>query len=297
MADGPSSGAPRKIVVGFDGTDEARDALCFAGRLARLEHDEILVAAAGLFEPQMSTEAEERDSKLSRRALFDKALEELGGRRFEPRIVEGLPVAPGLIALAEEEEADLLVVGTTHRGRIGRVLPGSVGAQLLHGATCPVAIVPRGFRDTQAEVRGTIGVAYDGSHEADLALSEAERLARLLEARMHLITVVPRVDALDLPEGARQAELVASRERWTEALDRGLGRVGAAGAEGELLDGDPGPVLARASAQHDLLVLGSRGRGPLRRTLLGSVSEHVSSNAECPIVVVPRGAEPGPRRD
>jgi nucleotide-binding universal stress UspA family protein len=57
--------------------------------------------------------------------------------------------------------------------------------------------------------------------------------------------------------------------------------------ERELLRGDPGIALADETPELGLLVIGSRGRGGLRRALLGSVSTHVLRHARCPVVVCP----------
>ncbi|HEX6117047.1 MAG TPA: universal stress protein [Solirubrobacterales bacterium] len=284
----------QRIVVGFDGSDEARDALALGERLARLEGTGLTVAAVGLFEPQVSTAVERRAATANLRELFAEVREELGpARPFESRIVEGLPAARGLISVASEEEADLIVVGSTHRGRIGRVFPGSVGTQLLHGASCPVAVAPRGFRDAERSVRGVIGVAYDASPESELALAEACRLARVLEVSVRLITVLPEAGLAAVDPAAR-AERSGRRERTQERLDRALESVaGVIDAETQVIEGDPGPALVDDCEELDLIVLGSRGRGPLQRTLLGTVSARVCSSSECPVVIVPRGAKTG----
>ena len=269
----------RKIVIGFDASEEARDALALADRISRLEGAELFVAIAGLFEPQTSDRVMAEDSHAHLKRLFAAVGEELGERRYEPLILEGLPVARALALHAEREGVDLIVLGSTHRGRLGQVLPGSVGEQLLHGSPCPVAIAPRGFKSASREAFGLIGVAYDGGPEAELALREAERLARLLEVGMRLIAVAPAGDE-------------SARHRLGAALERGAAAVPAdLAVETVRLEGDPARVLTDCCGQVDLLVMGSRGRGPLRRTLLGGVSAHVFSNAPCPVVVVPRGAE------
>jgi nucleotide-binding universal stress UspA family protein len=274
-----------KIIIGFEGSDEACDALCFADRLGRLEGAELIVATAGLFEPQVSTNAEANAAMNARRAIYAQVNAILGKRRFDARVLEGLPAARGLIELAEHEDADLVVVGSTHRGRLGRVFPGSVGAQLLHGSPCPVVVTPRGFREASPPVHGVVGVAYDGGPEAELALAEAVDLARLLGVRVRLIGVRSEVEQPGAP----------GREEWAETLARGLDRL-TPDLEGgsRLLDGDPGRELTRIADEVDLLVLGSRGRGRLGRTLLGSVSAHVCCQVSCPVVVVPRGAAADP---
>ena len=61
-------------------------------------------------------------------------------------------------------------------------------------------------------------------------------------------------------------------------------------ASQRLLDGDAQYLLARESEDVDLLVVGSRGYGPLRAVLLGSVSSALVRSARSPLVVVPRSA-------
>jgi nucleotide-binding universal stress UspA family protein len=63
-------------------------------------------------------------------------------------------------------------------------------------------------------------------------------------------------------------------------------------AEAQLLRGAPEQRLAQEAAEGaDLLVLGSRGYGPVKRVLLGSVSTSVVNSASCPLMIVPRTAE------
>lgn len=86
---------------------------------------------------------------------------------------------------SEKLGAALLVVGSTHRGTVGRVVPGSTGERLLHGSSCPVAIVPRGYADG-GPIR-TIGVGYEGSDEAKAALAGACQLAERFGATLRVM--------------------------------------------------------------------------------------------------------------
>lgn len=80
-----------------------------------------------------------------------------------------------------------------------------------------------------------------------------------------------------------------SHERREGRLARALRKLSPdVDASGQVVLGDPVTSLLRASASVDLLVLGSRGYGPLRRVLLGGVSGQVVRGASCPVVVVPR---------
>jgi len=77
----------------------------------------------------------------------------------------------------------------------------------------------------------------------------------------------------------------------TAALERTADAVGPATFEMQVERGDPGPVLCELAEalSADVVVVGSRGRGALRRVLLGSVSSYVVHNAPCPVLVVRAG--------
>ena len=80
-------------------------------------------------------------------------------------------------------------------------------------------------------------------------------------------------------------------KEWEHIQEEAVGRVpDGVPTEPLLLHGDPAETLAEATSDLDLLVLGSRGYGPVKGTLLGSVSARVMAAASCPVLVVPRGA-------
>jgi nucleotide-binding universal stress UspA family protein len=65
-------------------------------------------------------------------------------------------------------------------------------------------------------------------------------------------------------------------------------------AERRRMSGDPAKLIAQAAEDFDLLVVGSRGYGPIRRTLVGGVAAKVMQIAPCPVLVLPRGAGTDP---
>jgi len=177
---------------------------------------------------------------------------------------------------ADESDAQLVVLGSSHTGRFGRVVPGGTGERLLHGSPCAVAVVPRGH---PGGAIARIGVAYDASPEADAALQHAIDLARHLGAALELIGVV-MPDPFEEDEGAHSIQLRLERalRELPFAVDGTIVR----------LHGDPAEALARHSARLDLLVTGSRGYGPLRSVIVGGVSGRLIRTARCPVIVVPR---------
>jgi len=196
--------------------------------------------------------------------------------------------------LAEDADAKLLVIGSSARGPIGRVLPGAVTDRLLHGAPCPVAVAPVGFSfEDAAAGPGLIGVAFTDTPDGHAALAMARALAGPARARVRVLTVAPPLDLLvtgsltdSLLEDVRRArhEAAAAVVRvGTEALP------GNRTADGQILSGRPADALAVASEDLGLLVCGSRGYGPLRTLLLGGTSHALVRKAACPVLVVPPG--------
>lgn len=214
-----------------------------------------------------------------------------GAKADRVHVEKGSP-SKVLFKLAEEGSADLIVLGSTHRASLGRVTPGSVAEHLLNGSRCRLAIAPRGYARALAvlsaenageeaddvpagsplpavrEQPRVVGVGFNSTAEAASALSEAAALADRLDATMRLI-------AVDVPQ-APLHDAAAQLPSKLRALPVHL-------------VGDPAEqLLARAEEGMDLLVLGSRGFGPVMRLMLGSVSAQVIRDAPCPVLVTPR---------
>jgi nucleotide-binding universal stress UspA family protein len=176
---------------------------------------------------------------------------------------------------ARQVGAGLIVVGSTHRGPVGRATLGSTTGRVLDGAPCPVAVAPRGYRDPR---RGPerVGVAFVDTPEGRAALRAAAQFAQQAGADLIAYTAV----ASDADESVARAEA---------ALDRALsGYAGDLETEARVLTGGGPASLVGASQDLDVLVTGSRGHGPLRATMLGGVSHKLARDARCPLIVVPR---------
>jgi nucleotide-binding universal stress UspA family protein len=277
------------IVVGFDGLSTGVDALHLATALAG-EDSEIIVCCVYPFEVGDHGNAKHDDAECRLRVA-----REMLDRRAHTRFVVRAAFSPGegLHEEAEASEADLLVVGSSHRGPVGRVVPGSVTRQALHAAPCAVAVAPLWLQSSGELAFHEIGVAYDGGPSSRAALRSAAEIARTRSGRLRVISIA------DTSAGDWASAWVcppAPDPDTIGALDRdardALAKL-AAGVAGttEVHRGSPAPELALASAGLDLLVLGSRGYGPIRRTLLGTVSGRVAESAACPVIVVPRAQD------
>ena len=211
-------------------------------------------------------------------------------------IVSGSP-GRGLHDLAEERHANLIVVGSSHRGRVGRVLAGSTAQRLLHGSWCPVAVAPIGFHERASSGLQSIVVGYDGLPEAEIALERAVEIAKVAGAHVRIVMAFEEPPLVHgKGGGARQgyAELKATiLEELQSRLQKAVAAFQDKGVDvsGKLLSGEPAVKLAEVASDADLLVVGSRGYGPLRCVLLGSVSASLVGSSSCPVLVVPRGAQ------
>jgi nucleotide-binding universal stress UspA family protein len=285
--------ARRPILVGYDPRRADHAPVEFGVELARLTGARLLIASveaeapvlpmdplAG--EPYPSVHTTDPD------LLEDctPALRDMETHLDEPGIayecikLEGTSAPRAMHEEAERDGAAMIVVGSSRRSRSGRTLTGSTAERLLHGAPCPVDVVPRDW--TRPRTLSTIGVAYVDSDDAREAVRAAWALASRAGAALRAFTVVRGADLSDLQGEYRLRALDALR-RVVEDLDREVA------VRTEALVGDPAEVLIDVSRGLDLLVLGSRGYGPLRAVLLGSVSARVAAEAHCPVSVLPRG--------
>jgi len=285
----------RKIVVGYDGKEQAADALALAAQL-RAEDGTVIAACV------YPATGPGRGQQLGW-VMEDAAGETLAGARkqidadwLSLQPVLGHSSAHGLHVLSEEAKADVVVVGSSHRGEVGRVLAGSTGERLLNGSPCPVAVAPRGFAARGGAPR-VVGVPFDGSEEAAAALREGAALARAFGATLKVVTVVPPLEVFTTDAGDRRYHADAEIERYRREEFRRILEDAAEPLPEELraatvlLDGQPAAeIVDEAGKDIDLLVMGSRSYGPIRRVMVGSTAIAVMRRSPCPVIVIPRGA-------
>jgi nucleotide-binding universal stress UspA family protein len=136
-------------------------------------------------------------------------------------------------------------------------------------------------------------LATDGSEEAQLASTTAADLAQKTNSELHVLTVGPDYPLYELPEHPAEFEdvLGENRRRAKEVLEQQAKRIEESGVtvkETHLLEGRADEEIVELAEEigAGLIVMGSRGHGRLRRTLLGSISDAVVRHAHCPVTVV-----------
>jgi nucleotide-binding universal stress UspA family protein len=287
-----------KIIVGVDESEASNDAIALSSSLARITGAELMLVNVFPYESRPSRAANAAFEAYLRKdshELLERLRTNLDGT-VEVRAVANHSPAHGLHDLAEAEDAALIVVGSTHTGRAGRVLPGSTAERLLHGSPCPIAVPPKGYTQRPGDEPGVIGCAYDGSQSAQHALETAHRIAAATGARLRVIRAFQPLTYDGVPPGSvamggRSAYNDSLQERASEELEAAVAKIeGEPRAEAFFAVGTPAKILAETSEQLDLLVVGSRGYGPLHSVVVGGVAGRVVREAACPVIVLPRKA-------
>lgn len=281
---------PRHVLVGYDGSDGAKDAVRLARILGAGEAEVLLVNVLPYPGPlPVAYRLLGYDEGPAWKTFFREAEAELEGLSVAHRTYVGGSAAKVLNDIAEDEDIDLIAVGSPHRGALGRTFLGSVAEGLLHGASVAVVAAPRGYRERVHDGFARVVVGYDGSAEAGIALRDGAAIARREDDELHVVSVnTPPVAA----PGPLAAPLPSALPDAAEVVVRGVKAVGDdIDVRGRALRGQAVPELAGYCGPDDLLMLGSRSYGPLARTLLGSVSSTLIHAAPCPVLVVPRPRE------
>lgn len=193
---------------------------------------------------------------------------------------------PALLSVVRD--ARLLVVGSRGLGGFGGLLLGSVGIAMVAHAPCPVVVVrPRVDHHSSRASKGIV-VGVDGTERSAAAIEFAFETAARWKVGLTAVRAwapPPASPSLVVP-----LDRVVGLERHTLAatLDAARRAFPQVAVESKLVRDthDPSRALIAESADADLVVVGSRGRGPLASPLLGSVSQSVLEHAQCPVAVV-----------
>jgi nucleotide-binding universal stress UspA family protein len=287
---------PPPILVGFDGSEHGRDALALGRALAATLSTRLIVTIAYTPEQWLwapgTADPMDRDERERIVAQAEAAFS--AGDRVEFHTVASPSAAGALHAEAEREQAQIIVVGSSHRGAMGRMLLGTVTQEVLDAAPCAVAVAPPGLA-ANPEIRfSTVGVGFDDTPAAHDALAVARSFAARARADLRLVWaahLATRALPLAFTSYLNYDYLQQVRAEVEDRLQQAAAPIREDISVGtEILHGQTIAALVKRSERLDLLVLGSRGYGPPSRVLVGSVSRRVLNDARCPVLVVPRGA-------
>jgi nucleotide-binding universal stress UspA family protein len=280
----------RNVLVGVDGRANGRDAIELAARLIDPDDGKLTLAHVhpGALSPTRAvTPGRVREEQADSSELLER---ERAQAEIEAELVSVTALSPGrgLHEQAEDQGADLLVVGSSSHGLLGRAMLGDDTRSSLNGAACAVAIAARGYGERPTPL-ATIGVGYDESPESKTALAIAQEIAGAHRARVTALDVVsfPTYSFTGLMTPALGDSINVMLEQANERVSL------LPGVDARAVYGLAGEELAAFGDEVDLLVVGSRSYGPWRRLVLGSTSHYLQRHARCCLLVLPRSSRAG----
>lgn len=191
-----------------------------------------------------------------------------------------------------EEKSDVLIAGPHRKRGVVDALEGTIAQKVLSARKCALLMVQRPADAQYSNVM----LALDLSADSRVMVGAAESLLRNADARATVVHACePQYDLSLLPPDIARvvSRPHSSQHAATIAIHHLLNKESTDSSRYEIAvsEGRPVATLQRAIEFHrpDLLILGTRGNGPLRRALLGSVANHLLKIVECDVLVVPRG--------
>jgi nucleotide-binding universal stress UspA family protein len=290
------------MLVAYAPDGRGRAVLHLAGMLARSAGDDLLLCAVV---PASWPPSPARVDAEYRQAVDHAAEDALATARSRlPEDVEVSTVVhharstpAGLLELAEQHDASLIVAGSSPSGGEGTVTLGSTTSRLLHSSPVPVALAPRGFRVGAGARVTRVTAAYGGSGD-DLVVAAAGFAARV-GATLRLASFAVRPRAPYTVAVGREADDAAVRD-WVRDIETAQREALERVRELPVVPEECDAVVGRGESWEDalddiewqdgdVLVVGSSSIGPVTRVFLGSRSAKIVQHAPVPVVVVPRG--------
>lgn len=275
---------PHGVVVGYDGSADADEAARWAAGTALLRGEPLRVAIVSdpMDSPRRPGVPESwwAEREASARQVLDAAgASDASIERHAGALV------PTLVNTSIGSA--MLVLGSQGHSRVGEVILGSVSQSAARRAHSPVVVV----RQASASDTRRVVVGVDGSEPSQRAIDFACRQAGFTGQEVVLIrawkppATVP-VDTRGHIPGSISSTLLTGEEALAKTVAETRHRFPELTIEGELIATEEGQALEDASRTAAMVVVGSRGRGALAATVLGSVSQHVLHRAHCPVTVI-----------
>ncbi len=301
-----------RVLIGVDGSPGSLAAAKFVGNMLTAGKDQVFIyyspppvyvrathdasGTAGALQSYLTT------------AVFDRARQHLPATLAQQSttIVGSRDARQGLLIAADECRADLIVIGARGSRPLKQPTIGSIARHVVHEATVPVLVV-RGLVDLRKPIH--VLLAGDGSEVSHHASGILKAFSWPSGTTGHALTVLESTPEGKIPEWLveqltdEQLSALGMGSFARDEMEEARIRKEAAGWYGDLpaifqgrdpliAPGHVGDEILKAIDAHriDLVVVGARRQGTLRRFLLGSTSEFVLNHAPCSVLIV-RGHE------
>jgi nucleotide-binding universal stress UspA family protein len=278
----------RKILVAYDGSASARNALAVASHLAKEDKSWIKVLSVlpeykGELELVGVSNIGETIEGPGKKLLIEaQEIADNEDVHILTNMAQGEPYDK-IVHVAEDENCDLIIMGRRGTHQLERELVGSVTARVIGYTPKDVLVVPDGTRLT----RKNLLLATDGSPSCEAAVSRAIEIAKEQSANLTAVSVVYTNDEyLALAPGIVEDLISKAKEKLATINQKGKEagvEINTVIKEGEAYEAIT--TLAQNS-NVDLIVMGSHGKKRLQRLLMGSVTERTIGYAACPVLVV-----------
>ncbi|MEN8143871.1 MAG: universal stress protein [Gemmatimonadota bacterium] len=281
-----------KILFPTDFSVHAQDALPYAIELAKrydselhFLHLQVLHGAQRMDSPDVFPGEEEARKQLAGHA------EATDGIRVSHQTQRAINASTGVLAYAQDNDIDVIVMGAHGRRGLRRFLLGSVVEEVLRFSHVPVLIVRNDKSRMARSAISRILVPIDFSRHTQMSLDVSADLARAYRAELCLLHVVAVPTYPDFYVPASGSSLNTARIRQ-EARDRiqelAKGMQPDIAVETDVRIGQASSVVSQFALDKDfdLIVMPTHSYSGLERVLLGSVTELVVRNAPCPVLTL-----------
>ena len=284
-----------KTILAVDGSNnsyEAVHALNYFGRSEQLTLLHVLDVPRPAYPMMLSKAAEEIYKTLEQSMKED-------GERLLDRIQSLLPMHAGpstkqlrngspaetILSMAEEQKADLIVMGARGLGPIKERLFGSVSHRILTLAPCATLMITGPVKAMEQ-----ILLPLQGQSDAEAAIRFLQLKPFYDAIKITLLTVLPETAPPWPTDAAAAAASTEILEKQTDFINDVAERLRAIGyqAHGVAVVGTPATIILQQATtlRSDLILMGTRGRQGITRVMLGSVSHAVLHNAPCPVLAI-----------
>lgn len=282
------------IVVGYDESESSRAALKEASLRVKNKNGTLYLVHAVYFDqeefailPSQMEKRFEMGTHVCMQAKKDLAAQFGLNGNVESFVCEGEP-SEVLADIARGKKADLIALGTYGRKGLNRLLMGSVTSEVILNAPCDVLVVKRPCSECTGSYLSVL-VPFDGSEFSKKAMARALEMAKADGTAITVLYVIPRYEEMMefyRSESIRKSLRAEAEKVIKQATDMASGQgitVKTAIREGHASDEI---VKAASQLENDLIAMGTYGWKGMSKAIMGSTTNRVISNANCPILVV-----------
>jgi len=285
------------IVACFSASSQGRAPLHLAAQIARCTGDKVV--AVSIVERPWRPEPDPVEQEYvgyvtgQTKRVLEEAVASLPADVDKWAVVsESDSVPKGLTELATEVNADVVVVGSSSTGLLGRVTLGSVSGRLVHTAQVPVAIAPRGYPGDPGPIR-RLSVAYGGQAKNVGLIASSAELANKWSTQLRIVSFTVRPVYGAFERSAEEMVIQQWEKRTTDEIAKQLNTVRSAVAVAEVEVKTGIGHDWRAAVENvpwevgDLFLLGSGAAGAKAQVFLGSAASKILRHTPVPVMILP----------